>query len=392
MNEKNKSIDWDKLLESLQQAQQEEKNLTTAELELLDKLKAIKSESFDLLSGYKDYHRQQRWLELKAHIADAEKHADENTHTARPRRLWIRIAAAASIILVSGIGFYFYQGSKTLTIDQVQQLASDVAPGKQGATLTLANGKKIRLTEAANGKLASQSGVTITKSANGQLIYQIENSNANENQVNTLSTTSGETYQVRLPDGSDVWLNSASSLTYKASLNEQGKRIVNLTGEAYFQVAKDKAHPFIVKTNKQEIEVLGTHFNVNSYNDEPAVATTLVEGSVKVTSGNSKQTIKPGEQAKSNGGDIKVNEVDIENVTDWKEGDFYLNHVNFKTAMRKIARWYNVEIIYDASVPADIESGGWISRNNKLSAVLESIETSGLVHFKVEGNKIYVSK
>jgi len=194
-------------------------------------------------------------------------------------------------------------------------------------------------------------------------------------------------------------MNSASSITYSAMLIAHVSRRVKLEGEAYFEVAKDKAHPFVVESRGQEIEVLGTHFDVNSYADEPAVTTTLLEGSVKVTSFSSssreaRQTrvIKPGEEALNNGSGITVTAANIENNTDWIQGDFFLNHVNFKTAMRKIARWYDVEIIYDASVPDDMESGGWISRDRNLSSVLKLIESSGLVHFKVEGRKIYVTR
>jgi ferric-dicitrate binding protein FerR (iron transport regulator) len=304
-------------------------------------------------------------------------------------RLWPRIAAAASIILMLGAGGYFYY--QRHAPKQQNQIANDVAPGHQGATLTLANGKKIILTQAVNGRLAKEAGVTISKTANGQLVYNVEGASQGS-KINTLSTDNGETYKVHLPDGSDVWLNSASSLTYNTTLNDNGKRIVSLTGEAYFEIAKDKAHPFIVHTDKQDVEVLGTHFNINSYKDEPAVATTLLEGSVKVTSGTNRQIIKPGEQAINNGAGIKVATVDVDNITDWKDGDFNLNHVDFKVAMRKVARWYDVEIIYDKSVPDDIETGGWISRKQKLSAVLKFIESSGLVHFKMEGKKIYISK
>jgi transmembrane sensor len=301
-----------------------------------------------------------------------------------------RWAAAAAILIVTGGALFYYIQNKP-SKDNVQLVAHDVSPGHQGATLTLASGKKIILTQAVNGKLAKEAGVTISKTANGQLVYNIEGTSEG-GKVNTLSTDNGETYKVQLPDGSEVWLNSASSLTYNTKLNENGKRMVSLTGEAYFQVAKDKAHPFIVHTDKQDVEVLGTHFNINSYKDEPAVSTTLLEGSVKVTSGTYKQIIKPGEQAVNNGAGIKVAVVDADNITDWKDGDFNLNHVDFRVAMRKVARWYDVEVIYDKSVPDDIETGGWISRKQKLSAVLKFIESSGLVHFKVEGKKIYISK
>ena len=308
--------------------------------------------------------------------------------------LWPKIAVAAALFLaILGAGLFYFnsqKGIKNSLSDNVA--ANDVAPGRTGATLTLANGKKIRLSDVANGELAKQAGVTITKSANGELVYERKGSAWETYQINTISTAKGETYQVRLPDGSLVWLNAASSLTYSPLLIEGGRRTVRLTGEAYFQVAKDKVHPFIVQSRGQDVEVLGTHFNVNAYPDEPAIITTLIEGSVRLTAGTAKKVLQPGEQALNNEGSIKISAANVEKATDWKTGEFYVNHIDFKTAMRKIARWYDVEIIYNSSVPDDMEIGGWVSRNEKLSSVLKSIESAGLVRFKIEGRKIYVSK
>lgn len=310
----------------------------------------------------------------------------------RVRRLWPRWAVAASIALAVMVGGYFYNDSRQPTTQVVHQ--NDVAPGKNGATLTLASGKKIRLSDAMNGELTSEAGVSISKTKDGQLIYEIKADGPGEesNKINTLSTANGETYQVRLPDGSAVWLNAASSLTYSANLLQDGKRSVKLVGEAYFEVAKDKAHPFVVNTAGQEIEVLGTHFNVNAYGDEPVTATTLLEGSVQVRSGSFREMIRPGFQASSAGKGITVGKADVEGVTDWKSGEFNLEQVDFRSAMRKIARWYDVEVIYEKSVPVDIEGWGWISRASKLSVVLKLIENSGQVKFRIEGKKVYVFK
>ena len=331
---------------------------------------------------------EQEWLALKDKIwAGLEVDVTEKP---RVKRLWPRIAIAAAVAtIVFGAGLFVYKQNQKDVI-QTAVYAQDVAPGKQGATLTLANGKKIRLSDAVNGELANESGVVITKSQNGELIYEVKGSSDKFSKINTLTTANGETYQLRLPDGSLVWLNSASSLTYSASLMKEGKRSVKLTGEGYFEIAKDKAHPFVVEAAGQQVEVLGTHFNVNAYSDEPAVATTLLEGSVKVASGSDEKIIVPGEQARNRGGQLSVTKVDTENIVDWKEGDFNLQNVDFRTAMRKIARWYDVEVVYDKSVPQAIEAGGWISRNSKLSSILKLIENSGLVKFKIEGKKVYV--
>lgn len=311
-----------------------------------------------------------------------------------PKRvcLWPRIAVAVALATVIFGALLFYDHGINQEQSKQPVYKNDVAPGISGATLTLSNGKKIRLSDAQNGEVAKEAGVMITKSKNGEVVYEVKGDSGELDKFNTLSTANGETYKLRLPDGSYVWLNSASSLTYSSRLVENGKRIVKLQGEGYFEVAKDKSHPFVVVTNKQNVEVLGTHFNINSYTNEAIVATTLIEGAVSVISGNLRQVIKPGQQAINNGSSIKVNEVNLENVLDWKNGDFNLDELDFRVAMRKIARWYNVDVVYEASVPQNIKSGGWISRNRTLSAVLKHIESSGQLHFKVEGRVVYVAK
>jgi len=307
-------------------------------------------------------------------------------------KLWLRFTSIAAAVALIVMGIYFFNYNNKTKESQSTAYANDVDPGKVGATLTLANGKKISLKDASSGELANEEGISIRKTANGQVVYEIKKKSGASDKINTLTTDKGETYTLILPDQSKVWLNAASSLTYSASLNEHGLRKVKLQGEAYFEIFKDKAHPFIVETDEQQIEVLGTHFNVNSYKDEPGIATTLIEGSVKISSGGIQRIIKPGDQALNKSGSITVRQVNLESVMDWKNGDFYLDKVNFKVAMRKIARWYNVEVIYDASITDDMETGGWVSRKSNLSSILKLIESSGLVRFKVEGNKVYVYK
>lgn len=312
-------------------------------------------------------------------------------HLKPARKLWPKIAIAAAVAsVIFGAGLFMYKSNQKENIEPTVY-ASDVAPGRQGATLKLSNGKTIRLADAANGQLAKEAGVVISKTADGQIVYEIQSSTS-ENKINTISTANGETYVLRLPDGSRVWLNAASELTYSANLVQNGRRSVKLSGEGYFEVAKDAAHPFVVESSGQSVEVLGTHFNVNSYLDEKGVATTLVEGSIKVNTASGEKVIRPGEQALSNGNAIKVSAVNLDNITDWKDGDFNLDGLDFRVAMRKIARWYNVELIYDDAMPKSIQADGWISRDQKLSAVLDMIEKTGIVHFKIAGNKVYVTK
>ncbi len=344
------------------------------------------------------------WLDIKHKIwlaLNADRKIPKPTV-----KLWLRFMVTAAAVVAIVFGVWLYQKENLHSALDDKAVMNDIAPGKQGATLTLANGKKIRLTDAANGELANEAGVSITKSANGQLNYVISGTDSRDlsegGMMNVLSTAMGETYMVTLPDKSKVWLNAATKLTYTARIMQGHTRTVKLEGEAYFEISKDKAHPFVVQTTNQEVEVLGTHFNINSYHDEAAVATTLLEGSVRVRhlgpettsaqAGRDDVVLKPGDQALNDGNAIQVKKADIEKIIDWKNGEFNLDHQPFRTAMRKIARWYNVELVYDASVPDNIQSGGWISRDVKLQTILEGIERSGQAHFKLEGRKLYVSK
>ncbi|HMI04885.1 MAG TPA: FecR domain-containing protein [Pedobacter sp.] len=339
-------------------------------------------------------------LKVRAEIAE---NLDIGTTPTKTTTLWPRIAIAAAITaIVFGAGLFYYNLNINKEHPNQTAYKNDVAPGKTGATLTLANGKKIRLSDAVNGKLAEEAGVTITKSADGKLVYEIKGSDSDPSKVNTLTTAKGETYQVRLPDGSLVYLNAASSLTYAASLIERGKRVVRLRGEGYFEISKDKAHPFIVESGGQKVEVLGTHFNVNAYNDEPAIKTTLLEGSVQVShlsaaggispqSGERNVVLKPGQQSVFSSKGIKVSEADTELAVAWKNNEFMFHEQNIENIMKMVERWYNVEVIYNTEKPADTYTGS-VSRFDNVSKVLQILEQSGAAHFKIEGRRIYVSK
>ncbi|TKC04323.1 FecR family protein [Pedobacter frigoris] len=315
-------------------------------------------------------------------------------------KLWPRLAVVASIALAVMVGGYYYYDS--INENNIPQIAQqhDIAPGKDGATLTLADGRRILINDALAGNIASQSGVKIYKTADGQIIYEVTDQQSGSSQYNTLTTSAGEQTRVRLPDGSIVFLNAASSLKYPVSFAKSAARRVSLTGEGYFEIAKSFAsiggqrtrQSFVVESRGQQVEVLGTHFNINSYADEAEVATTLIEGSVKVSRAGKEVILKPGQQALNKENAFVVAAVDTESITDWKDGDFHFEHADFRSVMRKIGRWYNVEVVYDASVPDNITSNGLISRNNKLSEVLKSIEKAGEVHFRIQGNKVYVTK
>lgn len=306
----------------------------------------------------------------------------------------IRYVAAAIVLCILGVGIFLYFKQHQMATVEVTGFANDIKPGRDRAYLTLADGKRIDLSGASAGQLAEQAGIVVEKSADGQLVYTVADQKlASVQQFNTIETPRGGKYQLNLPDGTRIWLNSASSLKYPVSFAHLKERKVELSGEGYFEVAKNKDQPFRVISGKQEVEVLGTHFNINSYGDEPTIRTTLLEGSVKVSSQGSlgAKVIKPGQQASSDGSSITVAQADIEADTDWKNGDFIFRDENIQSVMRKISRWYDVEVIYDGDI-GQSSFGGSISRSKNIAAVLHVLEETGGVHFKLQGRRITVMK
>jgi len=268
----------------------------------------------------------------------------------------------------------------------------DIAPGSNKAILTLGSGKRIVLTGAANGELAKEEGVVITKAADGQLIYTVSGKDSNSSDFNTIETPRGGQHQLRLPDGTEIWLNAATTLKYPANFTALKERRVQLSGEAYFQVAKDGSHPFIVETDRSSVEVLGTHFDVNAYKDDAVVKTTLLEGSVKVLRGAVVKVIKPNQQAVSDGGGIVVKEVVADDAIAWKNGYFMFSSDRLDNIMSRIARWYDVDVVYgDESLKREIFLGT-ISRYEKISKVLRMLERTGTVVFEVKGNTVRINR
>jgi len=305
------------------------------------------------------------------------------------------VGVAASILILGLIGFYINYSKKGKQTVPQYAMATDIPPGGNKAFLVLSNGKRLALAELSGGTIATQSGVKITKAADGRLIYVIAGSDqtGQSNEYNTIETPKGGQYQVRLADGTEVWLNSASTLRYPVNFTGFKERRVVLSGEAYFEVTKDGKHPFRVKSNQQEVEVLGTHFNINTYADEPGIKTTLLKGSVKVTHANmAKRILKPGQQADLTvDGKLKVSNVDTELSVAWKNKQFMFESERIETVMRMIERWYDVEIEY-AGEKTEERFGGSVSRFDHVSKVLKSLESTGKVHFRIQGRKIYVSK
>jgi len=306
--------------------------------------------------------------------------------------------AAAAVVLVSVSVALFFVKNHNRPEKQNKQIAAEIRPGGNKATLTLSNGSRIVLDSAHNGQIAKQSNINITKTAGNQIVYASAANNAGTNGQqlayqlqNTISTPNGGQYQLILPDGTKVMLNAATSLTYPAEFHGH-ERVVHLSGEAYFEVAKNKKMPFRVIAGAQTVEVLGTHFNINAYHDEAAVKTTLLEGSVKVSLGANSALIVPGEQAVTsvNGGDnIFKHTVDVDKETAWKNGLFSFQNDDLKAVMRQVARWYDVNVVYAASLPRE-KFIGEISRTSNLSDVIKILELND-VHFDVQGKTITVS-
>lgn len=312
------------------------------------------------------------------------------------------LAIAAILLLTITTGIYFYISSPELSEEQFTEVGenNDILPGYNKATLTLADGSTISLDDAANGPLASQGNIEITKTENGQIVYENINRNGKNNPghsvINTIQTPKGGKFKVTLPDGSKVWLNSASTLSYPTAFSGT-RREVKLKGEAYFEIAHNKLVPFRVESNSQIVEVLGTHFNINSYDDEEYTKTTLLEGSVRVILNSSKKDIantkllKPGEQSQTNSTQsaIRIENTDTEKAIAWKNGYFKFKNTPIREIMREIERWYDVDLVYEGKIPTD-EFTGFISNDVKLSGVLKILEQSGGVKFTVKGKKIKV--
>lgn len=330
---------------------------------------------------------------------------------------WLR---AAAIFITLSAGLAIYQANRPKPIQPgiasaVQQTkTSDILPGSNKAILTLADGKSVVLDDAKSGEISNQQGVVISKLKNGQLIYAAAGTTkqAAKNQVNTIAIPKGGQYHLTLPDGTHIYLNSASSLSYPTAFNGNERKVF-LEGEAYFEVAKvqikdgkekGKRLPFIVVTKKEQVEVLGTHFNINSYADEAESKTTLLEGSVRIAAlamqGKGKkteaaslvkQTLIPGQQAVLKSNTIKVNPVDLDEVMAWKNGLFVFNNENITAVMRKIARWYDVEVLFKGNMEG-INFLGNYSRSKSLDNLLKNIELMEKVDFQVEGRRITVSR
>lgn len=298
---------------------------------------------------------------------------------------WVAGIAASLLLLLAALLFLQKKDlPQPPPVAAKQQRVPDIKPGRNVASLTLADGSEILLDDANNGVLASQGATTVIKSKAGQLVYnEGATAGAAASPVyNTITTPYGGQYQVTLEDGTIVWLNAGSSLTFPTVFTGS-ERTVRLKGEAYFEVAHYTAMPFKVEARGQTVQVLGTKFNIMAYEDEASVHTTLLDGAVKVIKGSRSRVLKPGEQSKVSGDEISVQEVDLDAALAWKNGYFVFKNEDIGSIMRKIARWYNVNVQFEGQFGRKT-FGGKISRNRDISEVLKTLELTGSIRFRIE--------
>lgn len=303
-------------------------------------------------------------------------------------------AAAASIILVIAAtsGYvYLHNGPTDKVIVKAPVFKSDIQPGGNKAVLTLANGTTILLDNAANGTLAKQGNASVQKLSNGQLVYNASKDKQEAVLMNTLSTPRGGQYQLVLPDGTKVWLNAASSITYPTAFFG-AERIVSIVGEAYFEVVHNSKMPFKVKVGEQVVEDIGTSFNINAYTNESNITTTLLEGSVKINAYEHSQILKPGEQAKVTDDRTiaVVHYADLDQTMAWKTGLFNFNYANLATVMRELERWYDIEVKYEGAIPQRTFQGK-ITRDLNLSQVVKLLNDVN-VSCRINGKTLIVQQ
>ncbi|NRF41976.1 FecR family protein [Pedobacter foliorum] len=292
------------------------------------------------------------------------------------------IAAIAAVISLIVFTVYLFKNTAHLNNDKVNPTISSnvIEPGRNKATLILDNGKRITLSEAKKGVLIDAAQV---KYSDGSKVSTFDKTTPM-----TISTPRGGTYQITLADGTRVWLNASSSLTYVPALTVNGERRVKLDGEAYFEVAKDKLHPFVVESTGQKVRVLGTHFNINAYSDEKDTKTTLVEGRIDVNN----VILKPNQQSimSDHSNRLEVKEVDPSLAIAWKEGEFKCRRESLESLLRKVARWYDVDVVYENETAKQQTFSGTLSRADDFQKVLKRIALTGEANFKIEGRKVIV--
>ncbi len=341
------------------------------------------------------------WLKIKERIAEpreAEAFEEEEYPRFARRVVYKWVAVAAMLILVSGTVYFLFQQREAPLEVAEKQIKEDFQPGGNKAVLTLGNGQKIVLDSSNKGVLSMQGNTKILKLNKGLLSYKTESEKQSvegkkqEVTFNTISTPRGGKYEVVLPDGSKVWLNAASSLRFPTAF-AGNKREVTMTGEAYFEISQNAKKPFIVKKGKTEVKVLGTHFNVMAYEDEAAMRVTLLEGSVKVSdkATHQSQLLKPGEQlqlSKGNGEMKLIGNVNLNKATAWKDNLFWFEDDDVDEVMKKLARWYDVDIKIEGDISDQFT--GSIPRQLAFSQVIGVLQKTGSIHYKIQDKKTII--
>jgi transmembrane sensor len=346
---------------------------------------------------------QSDWDSIWQSVESATRSANTSAKIVRP--IWPRMAAAVLLLILAGAAWFYFSRPKPSTGPVVSAviIKRDIAPGGNKALLTLGDGSTIMLDSAGNGKLAEQGKTTIIKSGDGKLVYKTKTLTTDHSPLtyNTLSTPPGGQFQLVLPDGTKVWLNAGSSLCFPASFSTPERR-VQLTGEAYFEVAHQRLkgikRPFIVAVlpangaaPRGEVEVLGTHFNINAYDDEPAIKTTLLEGKVKVSAIGNRQSamLKPGEQLSISHSSQLSHPIPVQTAgtVAWKNGYFRFKETGIRELMRQVERWYDVAVEYRTD-RTDQHYTGVVSRSQNISALLKTLELTGTVHFQIDNQGV----
>lgn len=380
--------------------------MTTQEyIVLYEKLRAGKCtpEEKDLLDQYsKQFLSDEPWLPAMGNEAEAEaritQRINQSIHQLKVRKLrtaWGAVAAAVILLGTSTVVWHNLNSAikyPQMPVAGHQVIKHDIAPGGTKAVLTLANGVNVILDSAKNGLITTQGNTKIMKLANGELAYRSTSADSAAVANNTMTTPRGGRYDLTLSDGTRVFLNAASSITYPTRFSGKNRK-VSITGEAYFEVAKNPKMPFIVSANGTETQVLGTHFDIMAYQDEPFIKATLLEGSINFRTAHSEVNLNPGQQAvlPESSDHISVQDANMEATMSWKNGYFIFQDEDLRSIMRKVARWYDVEVVYDAGLK-NLSYGGSISQYKNISDLLKVLQSTGTVHFKVEERRVIVMK
>lgn len=351
----------------------------------LEKFYQSQDNGHDVLEQFTDQEKAMLGREMEENILRgiSAGHERKLSLFAWPR---FAVAAAAVVLMAFGALFYLWQQPKTAR-RPIAVKPTDFAPGGERAVLTLADGSTVVLDSASQGRVASQGNAIIVKNGDGELAYQVSENDNTVAGMNTISTPAGGQYSIKLPDGSQVWLNAKSSITFPTAFYGKERR-VKVQGEVYFEVEKDKGKPFVVDVDgRQQVIVTGTHFNVNAYAEEPVIRTTLLEGAVSVAGANTENLqLVPGEQSSLRAdGRFRKATVDVSEAVAWKNGLFQFRETSLETIMRDIGRWYNVEVAYPEGIPQKRFSGK-LRRNSRASEILEILKFAG-VNFHIEGSE-----